>query len=455
MNLQNPFGQSFYDLQLPEHAQVLRMPPAKVLEHPKEEIARALANPIGCPPLAELAAQKKRDKTGATAVIVVSDNTRPVPYREPDGILMPVVDTLLAAGFRANELLVLVATGTHVAMNDEALRRMLPKRLFELGIAVVNHDCRDDGQLTFLGRTARGGEVYIDSRYLAADLRIATGLIESHFMAGVSGGRKAICPGLVGEKTTYVFHGAELMAHSQARDLQLEGNPVHEESLEIAQMAGVDFLVNVTLDNEFRITGVFAGDLVAAHLAGVKKLRESVEIRVSAPVDIVVTHAGYVGVNHYQCAKCAVAGLGVLKHGGWMVILANPTAAEPVGSLNYRAMAALLKVLGSEKFQRCLQSPDWTFVPEQWQVQQWGKLFRRIPQDHLLCYSPTFSPRDWQNLPGREISPVPSSPQCFQTALNLALTTIARETGRALDTFSIAYMADGPYAVVSTNTKEL
>ena len=451
MNLQNPFGQSFTELQLPKHTQVLRMPEASVLVHPQADIAQALASPIGCPPLSELAARKKRAKPEATAVIVVSDNTRPVPYQEPNGILMPVVDTLLSAGFRANDLLILVATGTHCAMDDGALRRMLPKRLFELGIAVVNHDCRDHSQLTCLGRTSRGGEVFIDSRYLAADLRIATGLIESHFMAGVSGGRKAICPGLVGEKTTYVFHGAELMAHPQARDLQLDGNPVHEESLEIAQMAGVDFLVNVTLDSDFRITGVFAGDLVDAHLAGVKKLRESVEIRVSAPVDIVVTHAGYVGVNHYQCAKCAVAGLGVLKQDGWMVILANPTAAEPVGSLNYRAMAALLKVLGTARFQRCLQSPDWTFVPEQWQVQQWGKLFSRIPQEHLLCYSPSLSHRDWQNLPGREICPVPDAPECFQVALNLALKTIEQETGRSLDTFSIAYMADGPYAVVSTN----
>ena len=110
MNLQNPFGQSFGDIQLPVHTQVLRMPHASVLENPQADIAEALASPIGAPPLAELAASKKRSKPGATAVIVVSDNTRPVPYQEPDGILMPVVDTLLSAGFRANELLVLVAT---------------------------------------------------------------------------------------------------------------------------------------------------------------------------------------------------------------------------------------------------------------------------------------------------------------------------------------------------------
>src|SRR5690554_6270823 len=170
---------------------------------------------------------------------------------------------------------------------------MLDARLFESGISVRNHDCRDREQLRYLGRTSRGSEIYLNRAYLETDLKILTGLVESHFMAGASGGRKSICPGLIGEESTYVFHGAQMLSSNNVGNLILEDNPCHEEVLEVAKMAGADFIINVTLDDEFRLTGVFAGDLEKAHLAAVERLKEYVAIPVQKQYDLVITHAGF------------------------------------------------------------------------------------------------------------------------------------------------------------------
>ena len=261
MKVSNPFGKKYPDLCLPEGTKVIDMPDPERVGNPGQAVRAALASPIGSAPLYDIAKAKKAGKPSATAVILISDNTRPVPYRGEEGILLPIIEILMKASYRPQEILVLVATGTHRAMSEAELRSIIDPKVFELGIAVVNHNCRNASEQTFIGHTRRGTEVLIDSRYLQADLRIATGLIESHFMAGASGGRKSVCPGIVGEKTTYIFHGAPLMADEKSCELLIEGNPVHEESLEIAKMAGVDFIANVTLDRSFHITGLFCGDL--------------------------------------------------------------------------------------------------------------------------------------------------------------------------------------------------
>ena len=142
----------------------------------------------------------------------------------------------------------LVATGTHRPLGDAELRTLLPESLFDGRIAIVNHDCRDRESLRHLGRTARGTEVWVNRRYLDADLKILTGLVEPHFMAGVSGGAKAICPGLVGEAVTYGFHSAAMMADPGSRSLHLKDNPCYEEARAVAAMAGADFVVNATIN---------------------------------------------------------------------------------------------------------------------------------------------------------------------------------------------------------------
>jgi len=403
VRVQMDLGTRVVEFSLPAETDILRMsgwgPP---LEDPAAAISRALSYPVAAPPLAELARSRVSANPAATACVVISDNTRPVPYKGEPGILWPVLEVLLGQGFAADRITVLIATGTHRAVLPEELREMLDARVFSSGVRIVNHDCRDTGSLSYLGTTRLGSELYVNRLYLEADLKVLTGLVESHFMAGASGGRKAIVPGLVGERSTQVFHGPAMLASPGARDLQLEGNPCHEESLQGARMAGADFIVNVTLDGLFQLTGVYAGDLEKAHALAVEQVRERVAIPLQAPYDIVVIHAGRVGINHYQAAKAGVAGASAARRGGFLVIAGHHTDTDPVGSAPYRTVLHLLKIIGPERFDRLLASPDWTFVHDQWEPQMWSKVLARVPPGHLYYCATGLSRRDYDVIPGRD-----------------------------------------------------
>lgn len=443
MIVNNPFGPQYEDLELPENASVITMREHAALSDPAAAVRQALKAPVAGPGLYELAVRKKQAKPDGTAVIVVSDNTRPVPYKGEGNILVPIIETLLSAGYAYSEMTILIATGMHHAMDEEEQRAMLDEYVFAHGIGVVNHDAKDRDMLADLGTTRRGSRIMIDKRYVEADLKIVTGLIESHFMAGASGGRKAICPGLIGEESTFIFHGPALMADPMSTNLVLEGNPVHEESLAFAERAGIDFLVNVTLDRSFRITGLFTGEFHAAHEEGVSFIKEEVAVP-SKAADIVITHGGYVGINHYQCGKCAVAGLGVLKPGGYMVILGETKdKKDPVGSLNYKTCLSLLTTVGAGNFNKMICSGDWTFIPDQWQVQQWGKLFYRTEPDHLVFYSPMLDKDDFEGLPGHVLP----KQLGYEKALRAALAYISEKEQRPVDAMTVSYIADGPYVI--------
>lgn len=464
-----PFGGKEVQVRLPEGTDVLRMKEPEPVADPAAAVREALEHPAGTKPLLTLAREKRAAALAAgreaKACIVVSDNTRPVPYKGEQGILLPLLRALIGAGFEPGRILVLVATGTHRPMSGPELVAMLGEEPFSMGIEVLNHDCHDESNLVHAGTTARGTVARINRRYVEADLKILTGLVESHFMAGASGGRKAICPGIFGEEGTFIFHSAALMAHPQARDLVIEGNPVHEESLAVARMAGADFIANVTVDGSFRITGVFFGELAQAHAAAVAKLKSYVAIPVGKPYDLVVTHGGFVAVNHYQAAKAAVASLGALKSGGALVLAADHRDPNPVGSDRYRTVLSLLKLVGPEALERILASPDWAFIPEQWQVQMWAKVFRKISMKDFYYFAPQLDGRHWRDLPGFDASvfTAPGSAaagadadgdcsEALKAAVGGSVADILARRGFteadvASGRFRVAFMADGPYGI--------
>jgi nickel-dependent lactate racemase len=450
------FGEKKLKISLPDNLEIYSMPLSKYISNPLDSIEKALINSIASPGLDQVIKDKLGNKPDGKVVIVISDNTRPVPYRGAKGILWPVIQRLLEHHVEPSRILILVATGTHRGLSDEELREMLDPRVFEYGIAVKNHDCRNQQGLAFLGTTNRGSKVFINSDYMQADLKILTGLVESHFMAGVSGGRKSVCPGLLGEASTYVFHGAVILSSSNAQNLVLKGNPCHDEALEIAKMAGVDYIINVTLDNQFNLTGVFAGDLVKAHEKAVEQLKKDISIPITKEYDIVVTHAGFVGINHYQAAKAGVVSIPVLKRQGHLILVADNTDIDPVGSPNYRTVLHLLKLMGSEKFNRLLLSPEWTFVPDQWQVQMWARLFDKIPPENFIYYSPQLSQKDFGTIPCQDgnlfLPPaeryqgtLASIPFVVEKAVSEIITSY---TSKGQKKVNIAYLADGPYGVI-------
>ena len=450
------FGEEKLKISLPDNIEIYSMPPSKPLSNPSGSIEDALVNSIGSPSLDQVIIDKLGNNPAGKAVIVISDNTRPVPYRGNAGILWPIIQKLLDHDIDPDRILILVATGTHRGLSNEELREMLDPRVFEYGITIKSHDCRNKQGLASLGTTKKGSQVFINNDYVKADLKILTGLVESHFMAGVSGGRKSICPGLLGEASTYIFHGAPFLSDSNAQNLTLQGNPCHDESLEMAKMAGVDYIVNVTLDNQFNITGVFAGDLVKAHEKAVEQLKKEVSVPITKEYDIIVTHAGFVGINHYQAAKAGVVSIPALKQQGHLILVADNYDIDPVGSANYRTALHLLKLMGAEKFNRLLLSPDWSFMPDQWQVQMWARLFTKISPENMVYYSPQLTQKDYGIIPCQDgnlyLPPeeryhgtLASIPLVIEKAVSEIIKNCNNKGQKKVD---IAYLTDGPYGVI-------
>jgi nickel-dependent lactate racemase len=364
------FGSQQIQIELPDWADVLSAPKAEPLPDPGTAIQKSLNCPIASASLSELA------KNSKTAAVVVSDNTRPVPYKGPDGILPPILKTLKQGGIK--EVKIIVACGTHRPLEETELRDILGDLAFQDSIGVINHIATDQSVLRSVGSTERISDVTINRHYLDAELKIVTGLVEPHFVAGFSGGRKAICPGICGEKVTYGFHSSDILSDLNSTSLVLAGNPCHQEALAIAKMAGVDFIVNVTIDSEKRITGIFSGDLEEAHLAAVRYVRDFTTIELNRLYDIVITVGGNVGINHYQCAKAAFESSRGVKPKGKIVLLSDLTDDDPIGGENYKKMLRLLVSLDPKGFLQTISADNWSFIPEQWQVQMWAKCFEKL-----------------------------------------------------------------------------
>lgn len=448
------FGGQAVEIRLPEGTHCLAMSKPTPIADPKDAILKAISSPIGSPGLSEIIIGKGKPARDLTAAVVISDNTRPVPYAGDSGILSPIIDALIEFGVNPRHITIIVATGTHRELSQDELKAMLDPSVFERSITIVCHDCRDESNLRFLGVTSRGTKVFINKLYVESDIRILTGLVESHFMAGASGGRKAVCPGLIGEDSTYIFHGPEFLSSPCSSDLVLDGNPCHEEAVEIAKMAGVDFIVNVTLDDEFRLTGVYAGDLEAAHIKAVERIREYVTISLDQAYDIVVTHAGFVGINHYQAAKAGVVAIPALKPGANLIMAANNVDKDPVGSAYYRTLIHLLTLNGAKDFMHLITSEGWNFIPEQWQVQMWSKLFARIPMENFTYCAPHISQKDAAILPGIDGNLLVSAERRYSGNLDDVKDMVELAVAEAVRKYkamgrepSIAFLKDGPYGV--------
>jgi nickel-dependent lactate racemase len=441
-------GRARFFIKVPDHADIFPMGKVLLLPRPEGKIREALRKPIDSPPLGELVRKKIKEKPKAKAVVVISDPTRPVPYSGKSGILFPIIDEMIRAGLKPSQISLLVATGIHRPTSDEELRKMLDPRIFALNIRIVNHDSRNSEELVPIGKTELGGEILLNRHYVESDLKILTGLVESHFMSGVSGGRKSICPGLLSESSTHVLHSGPVLASPKAADLVLEGNPVHEEALRVAKMAGCDMIVNVTLDSNYELTGVFAGELESAHLAAYEKLISYATIPVKKEYDIVLGHAGFVGVNHYQAAKGAVVCLPMLKKNGICILAAFHSDPDPVGGSNYKRMLKLLSEKGAGKFVEMILNPSWTFVPEQWEAQMWARLLNKILSENFLYCSMEIPQEFFSWLPGKDartlVPKAKSLGELVEKSLAWAVEKLRAESGREP---RIAILPDGPYGI--------
>ena len=330
------------------------------LAEPQAAVAQALAAPIGVPPLVRLARGKR------SACILICDITRPVP----NGLFLgPLIRTLLDAGVPRGGVTVLVATGLHRPNEGAELAELVGDPWVLDTVTVANHDARADEDHVLLGRTpGRGTVVRLDRRLVEADLRIATGLVEPHFMAGWSGGRKVIAPGVAHAETITTFHNAAFMAHPRAANCVLEGNPLHEEQVAIVGMLGGALALNVVIDEQRRPAFVNFGEVVASHLEAVAFARRYARVPVGRRFHTVVTSAaGYpLDKTYYQTVKGMVGPLEILEPGGDLIVVS--ACSEGMGSKHYVEAQRRLVELGAEGFATSIAGKPHADIDE-WQTQ--------------------------------------------------------------------------------------
>ncbi|MFH1756579.1 MAG: nickel-dependent lactate racemase [Pseudomonadota bacterium] len=384
---------------VPRDCVVMTMKKAEALPDPAKEIAKALDEPLGGLSWEKIVQGKGKPADELRVAITVSDITRPVPYQGENGILPPLLQKLRALGVRKKNIRIIVGTGTHRASTPREKVEMLGKEIVST-YEIKDHDCEDEASLIRVGKTPTGTEVFLNKSFYEADLKIATGLTESHFMAGASGGRKAICPGLVDLRTIQKFHSPDFLESANATNLILAGNPCHEEATAIAKAVGVDFTITVTLDKDMRLTGVFAGDLEKVLEEAVRRIKTYVEIAVEEEFDILLTHGGYVGRNHYQLAKAAVGAIPAVKKDGVIIIAADNRDEEPIGGPEYKTLIHLLKLQGAEGYINLLKSPSWKFTKDQWEPEVWGRVLRKVGEKGLVYCTSDISEGDFAMLPG-------------------------------------------------------
>ncbi len=358
MKTQFAFGKNGIEVSVPEgfDCQVIRSRSGVALRDRVAALDAALDGPIGCEPLAKLAAGKK------TAAISVCDITRPAPNRVT---LPPLLKRLHEAGIPVDGITILIATGLHRGATEDEVRQILGPEI-AAKYRVVSHDARDFKAHRGLGSTGRGTPVYIDERFMAAELHITLGFIEQHLMLGFSGGRKLIAPGLAAQETIKVLHSPKFMREPLATEGSIKDNPLHAELLEIARMARHDFILDVTLTQEREISGVFAGEPVKAHAAGVEFVETTCLERLKEPADAAITSAaGYpLDLTFYQTTKGITAAQHIVKPGGRILVVGE--CAEGMGSAEFARKMEAFK--GYESYLD--EIADTPVEVDQWQIEK-------------------------------------------------------------------------------------
>ncbi len=338
----------------------------------------ALARPCGSSPLADLV----RRRRAGNVVVVVSDITRPIPYAT---FLPNVLATIESAGVRREEILILIATGMHRSSSQDERRQILGGEI-AAGYRIEDHDSTAADLVELPGKTWSGNTVRLNRRFVEAGFRIITGLVEPHFMAGFSGGRKSVCPGLANLATLSNFHGYEFLANPKACGGNLEGNPCHLESLSVARQIGVDFSLNVVLNNERQVLRAFAGELEASHEAACKFAASCVCPPVKRLADVAITSSGGypLDTTFYQCVKGFVGCLPAVRPGGQIIAFGG--CREGIGSSVY----AQIMFQYSNRWKQFLSdiSRGDQFFKDQWEFQMHARALERVGRENLHFLTP-------------------------------------------------------------------
>ncbi|MBM3837393.1 MAG: nickel-dependent lactate racemase [Verrucomicrobia bacterium] len=364
MKVKLAYGQGHLSVELPDRQTTVIEPShTPGLSDEKAAVLQSLAYPIAARSLREWI------KPGDRVCIAFTDITRATPN---DRIIPWLLENL--AHVPRERITLLNSLGTHRPNTQDELEKLLTPKIAR-GYSVINHEPENPAALVQFGTTRDGTPAWINRHFADADVRVVTGFIEPHFFAGFSGGPKGIMPGLAGLQTVMSNHGARNISDARAAFGVTVGNPIWEEMREIALRVGPSFLLNVSLNGQREITGVFAGDLIEAHKVGIEFVRRSAMQKVKSPFEIVVTtNSGYpLDLNLYQGVKGMSAAARIIQDGGTIILACECREGVPSGS----PLDLLLReVSGPEEILTKLAAPG--FVrPEQWQAQIQAIIQRR------------------------------------------------------------------------------
>lgn len=386
MRVELAFGKTGLDVELPGglYYRLLEAKSARALPDQEGALEMGLDSPIDSPSLGELARGKK------TAAISVCDITRPAPNRRT---LPPLLKRLHAAGIPREGVRICIATGLHRIATENEIREILGDQVASAGYEIVNHNAKVLADHRFLGESSTGTPVYVAERFVSADLRITLGFIEPHLMLGFSGGRKLIAPGLAAQETIKVLHSPKFMRDGRTIEGSIADNPLHRELLELARMAGHDFMMDVALTRDRQIAGVFAGNPVTAHARGVEFVSQAMLQQLPEKVDAVITTcAGYpLDLTLYQTVKGITAAQHIVKPGGRILVCA--ACEEGPGAPEFTRM--LREFPSDVQFLKHIDGAPVTV--DQWQLEKLALVTQKF---QVLFYTPGVARDLWPSLWG-------------------------------------------------------
>ena len=411
------YGRGEIEVRLPDGCEptVIEKTPMPVITDPAAAVAAVLEGGG----LADVSAGAR------SACILICDITRPVPNRL---FLRPLVERLEAAGIPRSAITVLVATGLHRPNLGDELGEVVGDPWVLEHVRVANHYARNDADHVDLGRTRRGTPIRLDRRFVEADVRIATGLVEPHFMAGYSGGRKVIAPGIAHAETITTFHNHRFMSDPGAENCVLDGNPLHREQLEILERIGGALALNTVIDDRRQLAFVNFGECRESHLDAVAFVRRFAEVTLPRRFATVVTSAaGYpLDKTYYQTVKGMVGALGALAKGGDLIVASE--CSEGIGSPEYREAQRRLVETGPDAFLDGIAGKARADIDE-WQTQMQT---RSLARGRVSLYTEGLAPDD------RELTGVESIVSMEDA--------IARSMERHRDP-RVALIPEGPYVI--------
>ena len=363
------------------NANIIRKPLMPIINDISGEVNKALNNPINSLSIDKISSE------GKSVCILVCDITRPVPNKL---FLKQIIIKFINAGISADNIRIIIATGLHRPASQDEINEIIGSSWVLKNIKIENHFARDDSMHKNIGTTKQGNIVKLDKRFVDADIKIATGLVEPHFMAGYSGGRKVIAPGIAHADTITTFHSARYMENPNATSCNLINNPLHEDQLEIVNMIGQVYAINCVIDEERNLSYINFGEIISSHMKAVNFVSSFAKVKCNNSYNTIITSAAGAPLDgtFYQTVKGMVTPLEILKKGGDLIITSE--CSEGLGSEEFIASQKKLLEIGPNKFLENILKKDFAAIDE-WQTEM---EIKSLIKGNIFLFSEGLSEKD-------------------------------------------------------------